>query len=517
MADYQGRIDVYEVGPRLGGGGMAEVLLGWPRGHPSQRLAIKVPLPGLPPDISALFLREADAAAQVSSPYAVNVVDWGEDPAFIAFEYIEAPTLGEQLRNRQGLGQSWIEQELIGLFLALAEGMHSINDRVVHRDLKPENIFMSDDGSILKIADFGIAKYVDEMTRTRTFKGWGTPQYMAPETFRNESADWRSDQYSLGVVFFEMATLSRPFVGTWDELEQLHLYQRPPRVTASADSLSERLASIIARMLEKRAEQRFPSWTDVIDELKALAEQKERDPLPLPSAALAREAAKRMDEVRNQQLQRAKAEDETRRKTAERRQLLEYWSEDMLGQVAARVVAINQELGEDALYYVRNDNLRRAIPYCECQINFVNAQLLGHLEVVPLDSSEELILWGWIELDTKGGIWVGNLLLAADPPPYGGWLEVDMRVSSLADRRFDPNQGNGGGIYRVLGSERLVIADNVEGILFRRSQRNMVAAVDYTERPLDLKSVLDEIFEILVQDSGSGPPTTPRGGRWSPI
>ena len=91
--------------------------------------------------------------------------------------------------------------------------------RVIHRDIKADNIFLAVDG--LKIGDFGISKYVGEITRSRTFKGWGTVAYMAqkqlPET------PWTGDRpTSLGIVFYEMAAFKRPFVGSDDELARAH-------------------------------------------------------------------------------------------------------------------------------------------------------------------------------------------------------------------------------------------------------------------------------------------------------
>ena len=77
--------------------------------------------------------------------------------------------------------EKFIESELINIYSSLISGMKAINEKVIHRDIKPENILFRDD--VLKIADFGLSKIIDEKTRTSSFKGWGTPKYIAPEAW----------------------------------------------------------------------------------------------------------------------------------------------------------------------------------------------------------------------------------------------------------------------------------------------------------------------------------------------
>lgn len=256
--EYRGRQFVFEESVRLGGGGMAEVYLGVRVDGPIEHVAFKMPSPDLHPDFRALFLREAEAAQRVSHPNIVKVIDWGADPDFIAFEYIEGTTLDKVISARQGEQRLWTEAELLGMFRQLVAAMEAINEHVVHRDLKPANVFLKEDG-LLKVSDFGISKFVGEGARSRTFKGWGTLPYMAPESWTENRVDWAVDQYSLGIVFYELATLQRPFVGSEDELRQQHLFQRPRRITDLVPGLSERLATLVARMLEKQVDRRFPN------------------------------------------------------------------------------------------------------------------------------------------------------------------------------------------------------------------------------------------------------------------
>src|SRR5581483_9311749 len=92
-------------------------------------------------------------------------------------------------------------QEIVGHVKQMLEGLKALHTKTVHRDLKPENILLSSE--TLKIGDFGLAKFVDEATRTLTFKGSGTPRYMAPEVWTGQHVVPATDLYALGVLFFE--------------------------------------------------------------------------------------------------------------------------------------------------------------------------------------------------------------------------------------------------------------------------------------------------------------------------
>jgi hypothetical protein len=99
--EYQGQQFIFEAGARLDGGGMAEVYYGTRKDDPAVRVAIRIPLPELPPSAQAVFLPEAEAASQVSSSQVVRVVDWGDQPSFIAYEFIDCITLTLRQRLRE--------------------------------------------------------------------------------------------------------------------------------------------------------------------------------------------------------------------------------------------------------------------------------------------------------------------------------------------------------------------------------------------------------------------------------
>ncbi len=501
--DFQGKRFRFDTKVRLGAGGMAEVYLASPREQPDMNVAIKIPLSSLPPEVRDMFLREAEAAQRVSSPHVVQVVDWGDSPPFIAFEYVDATTLADELRTRLGGGAFWSLGELLALYRQLVLGMKAINEQVVHRDLKPENMFLAD---VIKISDFGIAKYVGEVTRSKTFKGWGSGPYMAPETFKLDAIGWEADQYSLGVIFYEMATLQRPFTGTWDELERQHLYQRPPRLTTVVPELPERLATVVARMLEKRPGDRYSSWDEIDQQIQALEDSvAEPDESQIADDPLARAAAEQLEGQRSQALEQERQREEQETRVRDREALLDYWADELFGRLKDRIDRINESLGEGAILFRRLREQVAGLAQHTCDVRFLKADMNLLLQIVPPEASEDALLWGYLYLKTNRRLWIGNFLLLSDPPPHGNWFQVDMAVSGMMQGGFTPDD-RGGGRYRVEGQSRLVIAVNWEGLLRQREERNVISGVNYSEKQLDYDAVIDEVLKILVEDGNADPP-----------
>src|SRR5579859_1731856 len=204
----------YRVLAPLGAGGMGEVYRA--RDTKLDRdIALKI----LPPDVASAetlrrFEKEARAASSLNHPNIVAIYDVGrhESIAYIAMELVEGQTL------RASIGDPMPVKEALRVVAKVADVLASAHERgVTHRDLKPENVMISRDGYI-KLLDFGLAKVrtvfaSGDKTEPQTTAGhvFGTTSYMSPEQAAGRVVDFRSDQFSLGVILYEVLTGKRPF------------------------------------------------------------------------------------------------------------------------------------------------------------------------------------------------------------------------------------------------------------------------------------------------------------------
>ena len=200
----------YQVQSRLARGGMSTVYLATDQ-RLERDVALKVLHPHLADDPQFLdrLGREAKAAARLSHPHVVGVLDQGEDGriAYLVMEFIKGHTLRDVLNDKGALSPrlalALIDPVVEGLGAAHAAGM-------IHRDIKPENVLIADDGRI-KLGDFGLARAISSSTSTGALIG--TVAYISPELVLGKQADARSDIYSVGIMLYEMITGRQPFDG----------------------------------------------------------------------------------------------------------------------------------------------------------------------------------------------------------------------------------------------------------------------------------------------------------------
>ncbi|MET4590334.1 serine/threonine protein kinase/beta-lactam-binding protein with PASTA domain [Arthrobacter sp. 754] len=200
----------YAVRSKLARGGMSTVYLATDL-RLERDVALKVLHPHLATDETFLgrLGREAKAAARLSHPHVVGVLDQGNDgqTAYLVMEYIKGHTLRDVITSKGALpprlALALIDPVIEGLGTAHAAGM-------IHRDIKPENVLIADDGRI-KVGDFGLARAVTTSTSTGALIG--TVAYLSPELVLGKPADARSDIYSVGIMLYEMLTGKQPFDG----------------------------------------------------------------------------------------------------------------------------------------------------------------------------------------------------------------------------------------------------------------------------------------------------------------
>lgn len=196
--------------------------------------------------------REMDIASSFISKSFEHVIpffDCGQDAA--SEEYFVVMALAdESLQSYLRKTGRLSEKEAIDIGLQIALGLQEVSD-VVHRDLKPGNILLHE--GVWKIADFGIAKFVADSTSEATLRGFISPQYAAPEQWRNERPSSQTDVYALGCILYEMLIGAPVFSGPiMDDYQRQHLSEVPPRVT---DVRSE-VSSLVSMCLRKTSESR---------------------------------------------------------------------------------------------------------------------------------------------------------------------------------------------------------------------------------------------------------------------
>ena len=252
----------YEITERIGIGGMAEVyraqdnVLG-------RLVAVKVMLPqyAADPSFTQRFKQEAAAAANLQSPYIVNVYDWGQDDGtyYIVMEFVRGSDLKTAILERGAINQRKVAEigSQVCQALSVAHGLD-----IIHRDIKPQNIMVQPDGNV-KVMDFGIARAKNSV-KTQTSSVLGTAHYISPEQAQGKELTAASDIYSLGVVLYEATTGQLPFDGpdaVSVAMKQVNDLPVPPREINP--DIDPALEAIIMQALAKNPVERFATAKDM--------------------------------------------------------------------------------------------------------------------------------------------------------------------------------------------------------------------------------------------------------------
>jgi len=262
-------LGAYRIDALLGVGGMGTVYSARD-GALRRSVAIKI-VDRTDDSARHALLREARIAASLSHPAICSVHEVGcvGDQPFIVMERVDGVPLSRVIRHGHGLAIETALNYALQIVDAIA---HAHAHGVVHRDLKSANVMIGPGGAV-KILDFGLAVHdLDdpdgETTRTEAPSGAGTIPYMAPEVLCGHRAGPRSDIWAIGVLIHEMLAGSRPFTGATRFELAAAILERPPEPLSA--SVPYELRRIVARCLEKSADERFSSARQLASALDAV-------------------------------------------------------------------------------------------------------------------------------------------------------------------------------------------------------------------------------------------------------
>ena len=252
----------YTITERIGIGGMAEVF----KAQDStlgRTVAVKVMLPQYAADrtFAARFRQEAQAAANLTSPYIVNIYDWGQDDGmyYIVMEYVRGTDLKSAIQGRGSIHPRKVAEIGSQVCSALSVA-HSYN--IIHRDIKSANIMVQTDGNV-KVMDFGIAQ-AGNSDMTQDSNVLGTAHYVSPEQAQGKTLAGTSDLYSLGIVMYEACTGQLPFDGpdaVSVAMKQVSEQPVPPRAINS--SIDAELEAIVLKAMSKDPRERYATANEM--------------------------------------------------------------------------------------------------------------------------------------------------------------------------------------------------------------------------------------------------------------
>ncbi len=267
-------IERYHIIEQLGEGGMAVVYKAYDT-QLEREVAIKVlRFNQIRSDVSIKRFRlDAKILAKFNHQNIIKILDYGEfeDIPYLVMDYIPGGTL------KQLTGNPIPWKEAAKMIIPIAEALgYAHKQDVIHRDVKPSNILLDEEGRLL-LTDFGIAKILETtetIDLTKSGFGIGTPEYMPPEVFEDQSLDGRADIYSLGIVFYELITGRTPFkADTPLAILKKHAFEPLPRPSNYVLELPASVEKFLYKALAKKPEDRFQDMDQFAQSLQKIVEE----------------------------------------------------------------------------------------------------------------------------------------------------------------------------------------------------------------------------------------------------
>ncbi len=258
----------YEIINRIGVGGMGEVYTAMQKSM-KRIVALKILHEDLVSNEGYVqrFFREIRTLAQIEHPNIVRAIEAGIDKGiyYVAMNYIE----GVDLKRHLDEGHVFTEKEALLITEKVATALKYVWEKhgILHRDVKPANIMLTNENEV-KLMDLGISKRMKEQSVDLTVAGMmvGSPQYVSPEQARSDkNIDFRADIYSLGASLYHMLTGEPPFIkDNAMAVVACHLSEPVPDPRSKKKNISEETCKLIWKMMEKKPENRFSSWNELL-------------------------------------------------------------------------------------------------------------------------------------------------------------------------------------------------------------------------------------------------------------
>jgi serine/threonine protein kinase len=389
--------------------------------------------------------REAEAAKKIIHPNVTRYYEYREVVAdgskvhYIVMEYVPGGDMRGRINKQLKSGEFFTLDLLLGWMSQLASGLSAINASLIHRDLKPENILFLRDTP--KISDFGLSKYVEEATRTQTYKGEGTYPYMAPETWELAHQSMQTDIYSLGIIFYELVTLQRPFEAqNWLAWSQQHRFTLPPQPIKKNSQIGYVIDGMIRRMIEKEPSKRYQSAEEVLRVIEQYsADTTGGKPTIIPDSLVT--AARRKYDSESEKARVAKLEQDRRQEVNRK---FDYGFQEIVGMLDNIVNEFNQQIQVAPIQ-------RSAPPMHQNYIQFKHFDRRLVIKALPLiDLIAQMDYQDKNRIEEKGLIGAAYLRLAYDGEPgqginfilvleqgkmYGNWKTCEIRDHALVGRQ----------------------------------------------------------------------------------
>ena len=475
----------FTITKEIGQGGFGIVYLA--KDKKGQLYALKVIAPLIDPAVGLSFKQEIESTLGLLHENLLSIIDYGtctvarQNGLFAVSEYCPDGDYRSSLRSYP-TDQARIDK-VIGDIRQILTGLTVLHSKIIHRDIKPENILVA--GGTLKIGDFGLAKFVDEATRTLTFKGAGTPRYMAPEVWLRQHVSKATDLYAVGVMFFEAITGQPPFSGSdADDLRNQHLYSPPPRVRTINPKIPGPIDGIIRKLLKKEPRERYQEAGEVLKVLGHMPGPSNPDVEKLAARMRHHHDAEEKSRLEREQKAQVQQDSESKNRYKEKELL------DLINEVVAEINAHLQEIqiepcnrrGERG-YQLGNRSLH--IHFFRPGELYQNPEVPGLMDVLK---QRHVVHGGYIEIKEKGEDREGWNLVLIRPPGsmYGEWWIVETRISPISGRRTP---------YEPIATEERLFAKNL-GYHWSPGMHTFVL----TDKPLERDDIL-QILNIFIPSS----------------